>query len=125
MDEFDAAVESKVLQRLRLFLYLIPIFGFFPAAWTLSRRQGDRRERAISRLSISLTLVWALGYVLLNSGVASVTETSSQGPLFTLLLLNSLLTSSYFVVNLWLMLRLWQGKSLKLPGISQIAKRLP
>lgn len=121
--EFDA-FESAQLKRLQLFLYLVPVFGFFPACWTLYRRNGNRQQRTVSRQVITLALAWGLSYGLLGAGSeAMIAETESLG--VSLLLLNGLLTSSYFLVNLWLMVRLWQHKSLQLPGISQVSKHLP
>jgi len=36
------AFENAQLKRLQLFLYLVPVFGFFPACWTLYRRKANR-----------------------------------------------------------------------------------
>jgi hypothetical protein len=125
MDNLDEAFENQEIKRLQLFLYLVPIFGFLPAIWTLYQRKSDRQHRDISRLVVTLTLTWVLGYALLNTGANTVSESNQQGWGTSLLFVNSLLTSSYFLVNIWLMVRLWQRQSLKLPGISQIAKHLP
>ncbi|MEO0971242.1 MAG: hypothetical protein AAFX80_23750, partial [Cyanobacteria bacterium J06639_18] len=48
-----------------LLLYLIPVIGFFPSLWTLYRRQGSREKLSISRLSVTLALIWVVGYILL------------------------------------------------------------
>jgi hypothetical protein len=109
-------LENQDLQRLQIFLYLVPIFGFFPALWTLYRRQGTKEQQAVSRLSVTLALSWLLGYFLLSAGA------ESQFWTLRLLITNSLLTSGYFVLSFGLMLRLWQRKSLRLPGISQVAE---
>ena len=104
-----------------LLLYLIPVIGFFPSLWTLYRRQGDREQQSVSRLSITLALTWALGYILLATGA-----TSSNSHLFALrlLILNSFFTSSYFLVSIWLMVRISQNKSKHLPGFSQLAEQV-
>ncbi|MEH1944332.1 MAG: hypothetical protein V7L01_29525 [Nostoc sp.] len=107
------------LPKTQLFLYLVPIVGFFPSLWTLYRGQGSREQLAISRLSITLALTWLLGYLLLATGAA----TSDFFPL-RLFILNSFLTSGYFLVSVWLILRLMQGKSGRLPGFSTIAERV-
>ncbi|OLP20190.1 hypothetical protein BST81_01800 [Leptolyngbya sp. 'hensonii'] len=104
-DPFD---DSDV-KRLQLLLYLIPVFGFFPALWTLYRRQGGRERRKLSRLVVTLTLGWLLGYTLLGTG-AQFSESLS----LPLLLTSSLLTSGYFLVNIWLMARVWRRKSVRL-----------
>ncbi|PPS39991.1 hypothetical protein B1A85_21475 [Chroococcidiopsis sp. TS-821] len=105
--------------RLLLLFYLIPVVGFFPSLWTLYRRQGSREQFALSRLSITLAGTWLLGYLLMSFGA----ETSDFLAL-RLLILNSFLTSGYFLVSLWLMFLLIQGKAVRLPGFSQWAERI-
>jgi hypothetical protein len=113
-------LENRELQRLQMFVYLIPVFGFFPALWTLYRRQGTREQQKVSRLSISLAFAWLLGYLLLAVGAEAQT---SEFWALRLLFMNSLLTSGYFVVSIGLMVRLWQRKPPRLPGITQIAEK--
>jgi hypothetical protein len=115
MNELDP-LENQDLKRLQLFIYLVPVLGFFPALWTLYRRQGTREQQAVSRLSVTLAFSWLLGYFLLSAGVQSEFWT------LRLLIMNSLLTSGYFLVSLGLMVRLWQRKSPRLPGISRVAE---
>ncbi len=110
---------SYPMPKTQLLLYLVPIIGFFPSLWTLYRGQGSREQLAISRLSITLALTWLLGYLLLSTGAA----TSDFFPL-RLFILNSFLTSGYFLVSVWLILRLMQGKSGRLPGFSTLAERV-
>ena len=112
-------LENREIQRLLLFVYLIPVFGFFPALWTLYRRQGTREQRAVSRLSITLAFGWLLGYIVLAAGAG---VQSSEFWTLRLLLMNSLLTSGYFLVSIGLMVRLWQRKQLRLPGMTRIAE---
>lgn len=137
--------DDQNLQHLQLFFYLIPVVGFFPSLWTLYRHSqlrqqemqkqpGDRRENVVvstpltsysreqlkaSRLSVTLALTWLCTYSLLNIGA----ETSEFLTL-RLLLLNTLLTSGYFLVSIWLMLRLSSHKSTRLPGFSRLAERV-
>uniref|UniRef100_A0ACD5GVH4 Uncharacterized protein n=1 Tax=Desertifilum tharense IPPAS B-1220 TaxID=1781255 RepID=A0ACD5GVH4_9CYAN len=40
------------------------------------------------------------------------------------MLTSSLLTSGYFLINFWLMVRLWQRKSTRLPGVSHLSDRV-
>ncbi len=119
MQDLDP-LENLNIKRLQLFIYLVPIVGFFPAVWTLYRRQGTKQERALSRLVITLALGWLFGYILLGTGAQT-----SESLTLPLLLTSSLLTSGYFLVNIWLMVRLWQRKPLRLPGISRLSDRLP
>jgi hypothetical protein len=112
--------ENQDVKRLRLYLYLIPVFGCIPAAWTLYRRGGSRQERSLSRLAVTLTLGWLLGYLLLAAG-AQTSESLSLPMLIT----SSFLTSGYFLVNIWLMVHLWQRKKPQLPIVSNLSDRLP
>ncbi|MGI8501151.1 MAG: hypothetical protein ACR2LR_08415 [Hassallia sp.] len=104
---------------LPLILYLVPVIGFFPSLWTLYHRKGSREQLKVSRLSITLALTWLLGYMLLGTPAAT-------GEFFSLrlLLLNSFLTSGYFLVSAWLIVRTVQGKSNRLPGFSSFANRV-
>jgi hypothetical protein len=116
MKELDP-LENSDLNRLQLFVYLVPVFGLFPALWTLYRRQGSREQQAVSRLSVTLAFGWLLGYILLSAG-----GQASEFWTLRLLFMNTLLTSGYFLVSVGLMVRLWQRKSPRLPGISRIAE---
>lgn len=102
-----------------LLLYLIPVIGFFPALWTLYRRQGSREQLAVSRLSITLSLTWMLGYLLLATGAAT-----SDLLRLRLLILNTFLTSGYFLLSIWLMTRIIQKKSYWLPGFTNLAAKM-
>ncbi|MBW4562200.1 MAG: hypothetical protein KME32_13805 [Mojavia pulchra JT2-VF2] len=113
------AREDSAIAKRQLLLYLIPVIGFFPSLWTLYCRQGSREQQAASRLSITLAFTWFLGYLLLATGA----ETSEFFAL-RLLILNSFLTSGYFLVSLWLIVRLFQRKSGRLPGFSRFAERV-
>ncbi|NER82666.1 MAG: hypothetical protein F6K42_24535 [Leptolyngbya sp. SIO1D8] len=111
--------ETK-LETLTLIIYLVPIFGFFPSLWSLYLKQSSRREKTVSKTAVTLALAWLAVYVLTATG-AQVSEMAS-----TRLLVTSLLTTTgYFVTNLWLMVRLLQGRSVRLPGISKLGDRLP
>lgn len=107
------------LNRSVLFYYLVPVVGFFPSLWTLYRRRGTKEQMMVSRLSVTLAFGWLLGHLLLQTG-AQTTESIA----LPLLLISSLLTSGYFVVSVWLMFRIWQRRSLKVPGVSHVADRV-
>ncbi len=112
--------ENQDLNHLQLFVYLIPVLGFFPALWTLYRRQAGREKMAASRLAVLLATGWLFGYMLLGTGAGAIDSLA-----LPLLVLSSLLTSGYFLINIWLMVRLWRRKSIWLPGISRLGDRLP
>jgi hypothetical protein len=101
MDELD----NQDLKRLQLFIYLIPVLGFFPALWTLYRRQGTRKERQLSRTAIILALVWLSGATLFTASAQN-----SDVLKLPFLFIDSFWTSGYFLINLGLMVRLWQQR---------------
>ena len=110
--------ENYDLNHLQLFFYLIPVLGFFPSLWTLY--QGDKAEQLkVSRLSVTLASSWLIGYLLLGMGA----ETSEYLSL-RLLILNTFLTSGYFLVSMILMIRLYQRKPLRVPGFSLLARQV-
>jgi heme/copper-type cytochrome/quinol oxidase subunit 3 len=116
----DNLLDGAGSRRFQLFWYLVPVVGFFPALWTLYYRQGNQQRQDLSRTVVTLTIAWLLGYVLLGVGAESSDSLS-----LPLLITNSLLTSGYFLTNLWLMAQLWQRKSVRLPLISTVGDRLP
>ncbi len=105
--------------RVQLFVYLIPVIGFLPALWILYKRQGTPQQQGVSRLAVTLALSWLLGQVLLGMSFQA-----SESLTLPVLLMSSVLTTSYFIVNFGLMIRIWQQQSLWLPGLSQIAERV-
>ena len=124
MEDVQDVLTSPTLSRLLLFTYMVPIFGMVPAAWTLTRRKSDRHHRNLSRLTMTLGLTWILGSFMFNASLGLIDENALSAQVW-MILLNSVFSSSYFVVSLWLMMRLWKRQSLDLPGFSSIAKHLP
>jgi hypothetical protein len=112
--------DLDALSRLETFLYLTPVVGLLPSMWAIYRCQRNKRQLAVCRLSVLLAFTWLTIYLGLNVG-ADLSGASAVG--FRLLFLNSLATSGYFMVSVWLMVLLWQRKSLRLPGFSVLAER--
>jgi hypothetical protein len=119
MSDRDPFREQK-LQKMRLSFYLLPVVGSLLSLWTLSRHEGNSQQQEISRLSVSVTLIWSIVYGLLWSGAGQTSEIIS----FRLLYANAIATSGYFFFCCFLTVRLWQGKSLRFPGISKVADEL-
>ena len=111
--------ENEEIKHLQLFLYLIPVFGFFPALWTLYRREGTREQRRLCRLTIALAFAWLVSY-----GSFALGTNLAEGGRLTFLLASSLATSGYFLVNIWLMVRLWQRRRPRLPWASDFSERV-
>jgi hypothetical protein len=112
--------DLDALSRLETFLYLTPVVGLLPSMWAIYRCQRNKRQLAVCRLSVLLAFTWLSIYLSLNVG-ADLSGSSAVG--LRLLFLNSLATSGYFMVSVWLMVLLWQKKSLRLPGFSVLAER--
>ena len=113
-------MSTPAVHRLKLLFYLLPVVGLAPAVWNLfTNASRSRRERDLSRSVITITGLWLVMYVLFGS----LAQQESLG--LPALAVNSVMTSAYFVLQLWLMLRLWRGQSLKLPGVAQLSRRLP
>ncbi|MEM7771416.1 MAG: hypothetical protein AAF327_13025 [Cyanobacteria bacterium P01_A01_bin.37] len=119
-ESVSASIDDDDGKRLKMFICLVPVVGFFPALWTLYRNRSSREERSVSRLVVTLSLLWILSVTLLNTGAQTV-----DGATLPFMISSTLLTSGYFVANLWLMMRLWQRKRLKFPLVSRLGDRLP
>lgn len=113
-------VGGETLERLKLTIYLVPVFGVVPALYSLWQKQGSRQELAISRLVVTLAFTWLITYGMLSAG-----SHLAPGLSLRLLITNTLVTTGYTLTNLVLMVRLLQGKSVSLPGFSNLSKRLP
>ncbi|MBW4600259.1 MAG: hypothetical protein KME29_11785 [Calothrix sp. FI2-JRJ7] len=105
---------------LQLVLYMIPVVGFFPSLWTLYSRQGTREQLIASKLSITLMLTWILGYLLLATGAEQASNTLA----LRLLILNTFLTSGYFLVSAWLVVLALKGNRVRVPGFDKLSERL-
>lgn len=120
MKKNDPPFDNPDIRHLNLYLYVIPVIGFFPALWTLYRRQGSRQEIAASRLAVSLALTWLLATLLLETG-----GNFSEFLKLPSLIISSVLTSTYFLVSLALMIRIWKRQPLWLPWFSRLGDRIP
>lgn len=126
----DDPFERIDQQRLRLFFYLIPVVGAIPALVCLYRQSSSspplahqrtqRQALQVSRESVRLTGAWLLSMALCNVG-GQLGESSQ----LTVLLLSSVLTSGYFLANVWLMVQLGRGKRPELPRLNTLGERRP
>ncbi|KGF71744.1 hypothetical protein DO97_15815 [Neosynechococcus sphagnicola sy1] len=111
--------ENSHLQRLLLFVYLLPILGLLPALWRLYRPSGNPQQQTVSRLAVTLGLLWLGGTLLMTTGA-----NGSEFLRLPFLLVSSLWTSGYFLISLGLMIRIWQRRPPWLPGVSDLGDRL-
>jgi hypothetical protein len=97
-------------EKFRLSLYLLPVFGVFPAIWTLTRPNASLDRQRISRTSFNLALAWSIVYFSCWEGASLTGEIAS----LRLLYANALVTTGYFGLCFWLTLRIWQGRSINI-----------
>jgi hypothetical protein len=113
----DLDQQESELRNLKLMLYFMPVFGVIPALWSLNRTDSTRAERNASRVAIKLALTWFASYLLFD-----VSANNIEALHIPLLLTSGLITSGYFVLNLWLVILLWQRKSVNLPWFGQVER---
>ncbi|MEL6604754.1 MAG: hypothetical protein AAFP20_16195 [Cyanobacteria bacterium J06614_10] len=78
--------------------------------------------KAVSRQSVLLGLGCVSAMILLAAGAS--TQPSQVGAI-RFLLASSFVGSGYFLVSLGLMFRVARDRSIRLPGVSQLSRRLP
>jgi hypothetical protein len=113
MEEHDR--QDPEFRSLKLMLYFMPVFGIIPALWSLNHEDSTRAERNASRMAIKLALTWFASYMLFDVGAQNIDALH-----LPLLLTSSLITSGYFVMNLWLVILLWQRKSIDVPLLGRL-----
>ena len=118
------------LQKMRTYLHLVPVFGTVLSLWTLHGHRtadsedtiDDSQRSAPSRLSVVLGLSSFCAIALLGLGASSV---ASQSASLRFLLTSSFIGSGYFLLSIGLMFRVSTNRSIRLPGITQLSRRLP
>lgn len=121
---------QKNLQKMRTYLHLVPVFGTVLSLWTLygepapnAEETGDEAQRlAASRLSVVLGVSSVCAIALLCLGASS---SASQSASLRFLLTSSFIGSGYFLLSIGLMFRVATNRSIRLPGVSQLSRRLP
>jgi hypothetical protein len=111
--------QESEFRNLKLLLYFMPVFGIIPALWSLNRTDSTKEERNVSRVAVRLAIAWLASYMLFDVSASQI-----EALHIPLLLTSSLITSSYFVLNLTIVILLWQRKSLNLPFFGRV-ERLP
>lgn len=124
---------SSSFQKMRTYLHLVPVFGVVPSLWTLYGKapvegevldstSEEAQVRAVSRLSVLMGLGCMSAIALLGAGAATQ---SAQIASLRFLLASSFVGSGYFLLSLMLMFRVAKGQSIRIPGVSQLSRRLP
>ena len=124
---------SSHFQRMRTYLHLVPVFGVVPSLWTLygqarvegvddGRAMEEAQVRSASRLSVLIGLGCVGAIALLGAGAATQ---STQMASLRFLIASSFVGSGYFLLSLVLMFRVAKGQSIRIPGVSQMSRRLP
>ncbi len=114
---------------MQIYLHLVPVFGVLLSLLTLYGERdthGEDREqaqvRAASRLSVIVGLGCMSAIALLGAGASTQ---ASQVASLRFLLASSFVGSGYFLLSVGLMFRVAKDQSIRLPGISQLSRRLP
>ncbi len=98
---------EKNLDKLQLSLYLMPVFG--PIYVLLSFGNVDGSHVKTAMLSLRLGIGWIIAYSTLWLGSNLTSDLFS----LRLLYLNGLLTTGYFLVCLFFILRVWNRNQKK------------
>jgi len=106
MNEVTPTISSK--QKAFMYACLIPVFGSIPALMAAISDRGSKQLKDVAQISLLCVLVWLSGYLFLGDGNQVTLELSK-----------ATLTSGYFVLNIYLMWRLSQGKKVSLPRSSK------
>jgi hypothetical protein len=98
---------SVISSKQKAFMYscLVPVFGAIPSLMALISDRGSKQLKDIAQISVMAALVWLSAYVGLgdDSQIAQLSEAS--------------IGSAYFMLNIYLMWRLSQGKKVAIPKI--------
>jgi hypothetical protein len=127
--EVDRSFSHRKEQtRVQSILYLIPFAGFVPAIWRLyhpspKTDRSQRQSQEAAQLAVSTGGLWAIVMVLLTLGNISG-QSGGENIGITPLVLASLLTSGYFLTNVWLMIQILRRQRMYLPGLSEVGQRL-
>ncbi len=116
-------------RKLQIYLHLVPVFGVVLSLWSLYGKPSSTVEdseeatvKAASRLSVILGLACVGAIASLGAGAHSQTSQLNQ---LRFLFASSFVGSSYFLLSLALMFRVAKDQSIRLPGLSQLSRRLP
>ena len=135
-------MDDPFLQRMRIYLHLVPIFGVIPSLWTLytnaraskphiHKQCGEARAdgedinitqlKSVSKLSVLMGLSAMCAIALFG---AAANAQPSQIATLRLLIGSSFIGSGYFLLSLALMFRAAKGQSVRLPGLTPLSRRL-
>lgn len=103
-------IASVVSTNQKVYMYscLVPVFGAIPALMALISDRGTKQLKDVAQISLIAVLVWLSGYVSLGDS-SQITQELSKATL----------TSAYFVLNIYLMWRLAQGKKVSLSKLNR------
>jgi hypothetical protein len=106
-------------EKFRFFLYLLPVFGAIPAIWTLTRTNANPQYKQVSRTSLTLALAWGIFYLSCWQSSNWIGEIGSIRLLYS----SALITTGYFGLSFWLILRMLKGRSINILNLySQSSK---
>ncbi len=145
MSRQNTSRQDTSLQKIRTYLHLVPVFGTLLSLWTLYGKPAPAAEaisqaatssaavvgktdqdmaqtKAVSQLSVVLGLSALIAIALLGGAASSQ---PSQVASLRFLLASSFVGSGYFLLSIGLIFRVATNRSIRLPGISSLSRRLP
>ncbi len=100
------SVIAQINTKQKVFMYscLVPVFGAIPALTALISDRSNKQLKDVAKVSIITVLIWLSSYIVFGDSNQIAQELSK-----------ATLTSGYFVLNVYLMWRLSQGKKVSIP----------
>jgi len=97
-------------EKWQLYMYLLPVFGAIPAMLALTKRNRSAAVHQTCQTAVVLMMTWAVAYgamggVPLNGDVLNPQTALIQGSF----------SMAYFMMCLYLMLRVWRNQPVHLP----------
>ncbi len=109
--------EFSPMKKAQMYLCLVPAFGVIPAILNLATNRGNRELKNVSKVSIVLAILWLISY-----GAVGTMGQDNASNQMSLELFKATFNSGYFALSIWLMFRLYKGKSISLPKLSNSNK---
>lgn len=109
----DSPTAPSLRQKVLMYACLVPVFGSGLALMTLISDRSSRQLKELAQVSIVMVIIWLAGY-----GMAGDSGQISQE------LYKGTLTSAYFVLNMYLMVRLSQNQKISLPKLDRPKKSI-
>jgi hypothetical protein len=98
-------------QKVLMYACLVPVFGCGLALMTLISDRSSKQLKELSQVAMVMVMIWLAGYGMAGDGGQIGQE-----------LYKGTLTSAYFVLNMYFMVRLSQNQKISLPRLNRSKK---